>query len=61
MGVARALAADPKYLLMDEPFGALDVINRDALQEELVSLRNKFKKTIVFVTHDIFEAMRLGI
>ena len=60
VGVARALANNPSYLLMDEPFGALDAINRDAMQNELVALRNKLQKTIVFVTHDIFEALRLG-
>lgn len=60
VGVARALASDPSILLMDEPFGALDAINRDALQEELLSLKKNWNKTIVFVTHDIFEALRLG-
>lgn len=60
VGVARALAGDPKCLLMDEPFGALDAINRDALQSELIDLRTRLNKTIVFVTHDIFEALRLG-
>lgn len=60
VGVARALASNPKYLLMDEPFAALDAINRDALQSELVELRNRLQKTIIFVTHDIFEALRLG-
>ena len=60
VGVARALAADPNYLLMDEPFGALDAITRDDLQTELIKLRDRLKKTIIFVTHDIFEALRLG-
>lgn len=60
VGVARALAADPKYLLMDEPFGALDAITRDALQQELIRLKARLKKTIIFVTHDIFEALALG-
>ena len=60
VGVARALAADPDYLLMDEPFGALDALTRDALQQELNSLREKLHKTILFVTHDIFEALALG-
>ncbi len=60
VGVARALAAEPKYLLMDEPFGALDAITRDALQQELLRLKNRLKKTIIFVTHDIFEALTLG-
>lgn len=60
VGVARALASDPKILLMDEPFGALDAITRDSLQQEMVNLKNRLHKTIVFVTHDIFEAFRLG-
>ena len=59
-GVARALAADPPYLLMDEPFGALDALTREDLQQELINLKNQLKKTIVFVTHDIFEALLLG-
>ena len=60
IGVARALAADPKYMLMDEPFGALDAITRDSLQQELKSLSMRLGKTIVFVTHDIFEALALA-
>jgi osmoprotectant transport system ATP-binding protein len=60
VGVARALAADPAYLLMDEPFGALDALTREALQQELLSLKEKFRKTVIFVTHDIFEALLLG-
>lgn len=60
IGVARALAADPKYLLMDEPFGALDAITRDSLQQELIGIRTRLNKTIVFVTHDLFEALTLG-
>jgi len=60
VGVARALAADPEFLLMDEPFGALDAITRDTLQQELLSLKQKLQKTIVFVTHDIFEALTIG-
>ena len=59
-GVARALAADPQYLLMDEPFGALDALTRDTLEQELLSLKQRLQKTIVFVTHDIFEALTLG-
>ena len=60
VGVARALAADPPVLLMDEPFGAVDPIVRARLQGELLSLQQRLHKTIVFVTHDIDEAIRLG-
>ncbi|MBC8877210.1 MAG: ATP-binding cassette domain-containing protein, partial [Planctomycetes bacterium] len=60
VGVARPLATDPAYLLMGEPFGAVDALTRDTLQQELLSLREKLTKTIVFVTHDIFEALTLG-
>lgn len=60
VGVARALATDPAYLLMDEPFGALDALTRDTLQQEIVRLKRRLQKTIVFVTHDVFEAMTLG-
>ncbi len=60
IGVARALATDPDYLLMDEPFGALDTITRVALQDEFVSIQEKVSKAIVFVTHDLFEAFKLG-
>jgi len=59
-GVARALAADPPVLLMDEPFGALDPITRDRLQTEFLRLQQELHKTVVFVTHDIDEAVRLG-
>ena len=60
VGVARALAADPAYLLLDEPFGALDAITRDVLQQELLRIKRELGKTIVFVTHDIFEALTLA-
>jgi osmoprotectant transport system ATP-binding protein len=60
VGVARALAADPELLLMDEPFAAVDPITRDALQAELARIHQTTGKTIVFVTHDIEEALRLG-
>ena len=60
VGVARALANRPRYLLMDEPFGALDAITRISLQDELLRLHAKLHMTIVFVTHDIFEAFRLA-
>jgi osmoprotectant transport system ATP-binding protein len=60
VGVGRALAADPSYLLMDEPFGALDALTRDALAQELLALNERLQKTILFVTHDIFEALALG-
>jgi len=60
VGVARALAADPQILLMDEPFGDLDPLTRDELQREFLSLQKELRKTVVFVTHDLREAMRLG-
>lgn len=60
VGVARALAANPKYLLMDEPFGALDALTRDALQQQFLKLKNEFQKTVIFVTHDIIEALILA-
>lgn len=60
VGVARALAADPEILLMDEPFGALDPLTRDELQREFLSLQQRLHKTVVFVTHDLREALRLG-
>jgi len=60
VGVARALAADPPILLMDEPFGALDPLTRDELQREFLALQQRLRKTVVFVTHDLREALRLG-
>ncbi|GAA4073476.1 ABC transporter ATP-binding protein [Nonomuraea soli] len=60
VGVARALAADPPVLLMDEPFSAVDPIVRTSLQDELIRLQSELQKTIVFVTHDIDEAIKLG-
>ena len=60
VGVARALAADPEILLMDEPFGALDPLTRDELQREFLLLQQRLHKTVLFVTHDLREALRLG-
>ncbi len=60
VGVARALAADPPVLLMDEPFGAIDPISRDRLQREFLLLQGTLRKTVIFVTHDVEEAVRLG-
>ena len=60
VGVARALGADPPVLLMDEPFGAVDPIARDRLQQEFLALQARLKKTVIFVTHDIEEAVILG-
>jgi osmoprotectant transport system ATP-binding protein len=60
VGVARALAADPPLMLMDEPFGAIDPINRERLQDEFLRLQGELRKTIVFVTHDIDEAIKMG-
>ncbi|MGW2178554.1 ABC transporter ATP-binding protein [Streptomyces sp. NPDC001732] len=60
VGVARALAADPPVLLMDEPFGAVDPVVRERLQNEFLKLQEKVRKTVLFVTHDIEEAVRLG-
>jgi osmoprotectant transport system ATP-binding protein len=60
VGVARALAADPPLMLMDEPFGAIDPINRARLQDEFLRLQQRVRKTVVFVTHDIDEAIKMG-
>ncbi len=60
VGVARALGADPPVLLMDEPFGAVDPLNREILQDEFIRIQRKLKKTVVFVTHDLEEAVRLA-
>jgi osmoprotectant transport system ATP-binding protein len=60
VGVARALAADPPILLMDEPFGALDPLTRSELQHEFLALQSRLKKSVVFVTHDLREALLLG-
>jgi osmoprotectant transport system ATP-binding protein len=60
VGVARALAADPPVLLMDEPFGAVDPVVREHLQSEFLKLQSEVRKTVLFVTHDIEEAVRLG-
>jgi osmoprotectant transport system ATP-binding protein len=60
VGVARALAADPPLMLMDEPFGAIDPINRERLQNQLLRLQSEIRKTILFVTHDIDEAIKMG-
>jgi osmoprotectant transport system ATP-binding protein len=60
VGVARALGADPQVMLMDEPFGAIDPITRERLQNEFLRLQAEMRKTICFVTHDIDEAIKLG-
>jgi len=60
VGVARGLAADPEILLMDEPFGAIDPINREQIQDEFLKLQSKIKKTVAFVSHDIHEAIKMG-
>ena len=60
IGVARSLAADPDLLLMDEPFGAIDPINREEIQDEFLKVQAELKKSIAFVTHDIYEAIKMG-
>ncbi len=60
VGVARAMSADPDVMLMDEPFGAIDPITRDRLQNEFLRIQERMKKTIIFVTHDIDEAIKMG-
>jgi osmoprotectant transport system ATP-binding protein len=60
VGVARALAADPQLLLMDEPFGALDPLTRESIQREFKELSGRLEKTVIFVTHDVREALKLG-
>jgi osmoprotectant transport system ATP-binding protein len=60
VGVGRALAADPPVMLMDEPFGAIDPVTRERLQDEFLNLQQRIRKTVVFVTHDIDEALKMG-
>ena len=60
VGLARAMAADPSVMLMDEPFGAIDPITRERLQDEFLRLHREFRKTVIFVTHDIDEAIKMG-
>src|SRR5699024_11156167 len=60
IGVIRALAAEPDIILMDEPFSALDPISREQLQEELIQLQKDIKKSIIFVTHDMDEALKIA-
>lgn len=59
-GVARALAAEPKLMLMDEPFGAIDPINREVIQDEFLKLQKEFGTTVIFVSHDLYEAIKMG-
>lgn len=60
IGVIRALAADPPVLLMDEPFGAVDPINRETIQNEFLDMQRQLKKSVMLVSHDIDEALKLG-
>ncbi|MEK8146477.1 ATP-binding cassette domain-containing protein [Streptomyces sp. M10(2022)] len=60
VGIARALAADPPVMLMDEPFGALDPITREHVQDEFLALHERIRKTVIFVSHDIDEAVKMG-
>ena len=60
VGVARAMAVDPPVMLMDEPFGAIDPITREVLQDEFLKIQSRLRKTIIFVTHDIHEAIKMG-
>ncbi|MFC3749572.1 ABC transporter ATP-binding protein [Paenibacillus sp. GCM10012306] len=60
VGLARAMAGDPVIMLMDEPFGAIDAITRESLQDEIIRIQKKLNKTILFVTHDVQEALKLG-
>src|SRR4051812_47968398 len=60
VGVARAMAVDPPVMLMDEPFGAIDPITRDRLQNDFLRLHKQLRKTVIFVTHDIDEAIKMG-
>jgi osmoprotectant transport system ATP-binding protein len=60
VGLARALAVDPAAMLLDEPFGAIDAITRSKLQDELIAIHGKHKRTYLFVTHDVSEAFKLG-
>src|SRR5690606_5785376 len=60
VGVARALAADPPVMLMDEPFGAIDPINREAIQDEFMRIQRQVRKTVLFVSHDIDEAVKMA-